>query len=109
MRAVGYDALAVGNHELDFGVEALEALLARVDLPAVCASVSDPATGRRVPGRAVAHRGARRRAHRPGRPADAGHARHQPSIGARLSFADPAQASQPRRRSSRAGPTSSSR
>lgn len=46
--AVGYDAMAVGNHELDHGVEHLRSLLASVDLPAVCANVEDPATGRRV-------------------------------------------------------------
>jgi 2',3'-cyclic-nucleotide 2'-phosphodiesterase (5'-nucleotidase family) len=46
---VGYDALAVGNHELDFGVAHLEELLAEHALPAVCANVFDPRTGRRAP------------------------------------------------------------
>jgi len=44
-----YDAMAVGNHELDFGVAHLEALLAEHDVPAVCANVFDPHTGRRAP------------------------------------------------------------
>jgi 2',3'-cyclic-nucleotide 2'-phosphodiesterase (5'-nucleotidase family) len=46
---VGYDAMAVGNHELDHGVAHLERLLAAHPLPAVCANVVDPATGGRVP------------------------------------------------------------
>jgi 2',3'-cyclic-nucleotide 2'-phosphodiesterase (5'-nucleotidase family) len=49
LSALDYDAMAVGNHELDYGREHLEALLARTRLPAVCANVRDPATGTRVP------------------------------------------------------------
>jgi 2',3'-cyclic-nucleotide 2'-phosphodiesterase (5'-nucleotidase family) len=45
---VGYDALAVGNHELDHGVAHLEGLLEATDLVAVCANVMDPRTGQRV-------------------------------------------------------------
>lgn len=46
---VGYDAMAVGNHELDHGVDHLVTMLGEVELPAVCANVEDPATGERIP------------------------------------------------------------
>ena len=49
LRGMDYDALAIGNHELDHGVEHLAALLAQLDLPAVCANVFDPRTGERAP------------------------------------------------------------
>ncbi len=48
LAALDYDAMAVGNLELDYGREHLEALLARAELPAVCANVRDPSTGARV-------------------------------------------------------------
>jgi len=37
--AVGYDALCVGNHELDHGLEPLKRMLSDYRLPAVCANV----------------------------------------------------------------------
>ncbi len=40
---VGFDALCVGNHELDHGVAELERILAETRLPAVVANVRDPA------------------------------------------------------------------
>ena len=46
---VGYDAMAVGNHELDHGVGHLEDLLAEVRPPALCANVFDPARDARAP------------------------------------------------------------
>ena len=46
---VGYDAMAVGNHELDHGVAHLASMLSEVELPALCANVEDPATNERVP------------------------------------------------------------
>lgn len=36
---VGYDAMAVGNHELDHGVEPLAAMIADFGVPALCANV----------------------------------------------------------------------
>src|SRR5262245_7658258 len=49
LQRLGYDGLAVGNHELDHGVQHLEELLAGADLPALCANVFDPRTGERAP------------------------------------------------------------
>lgn len=46
LSAVGYDAMCVGNHELDRGVPAFEALLAEIQPPAICANVYRD--GRRV-------------------------------------------------------------
>lgn len=48
LAAIGYDAMCIGNHELDAGRAALEALLERVRPPAVLANVRDPGTGERV-------------------------------------------------------------
>ena len=48
MTRVGFDAMAVGNHELDYGVEHLERLINTVSPPALCANVRDPDTGERV-------------------------------------------------------------
>ncbi|MCB9916205.1 MAG: bifunctional metallophosphatase/5'-nucleotidase [Planctomycetes bacterium] len=45
---VGYDALAVGNHDLDWGVPELAATLEEVKLPAVCANVRVEPGGPRV-------------------------------------------------------------
>lgn len=39
---VGYDAMAVGNHEFDHGVAMLESHLAALDLPALLSNVSEP-------------------------------------------------------------------
>lgn len=47
MVAVGYDALCVGNHELDHGVESFVARLQTAGVPAVLANVRD-ASGERV-------------------------------------------------------------
>ena len=48
MAEVGYDAMAVGNHELDHGVSHFASMLDEVDLPAVCSNVVNPATGQRI-------------------------------------------------------------
>ncbi|MDA1265423.1 MAG: bifunctional UDP-sugar hydrolase/5'-nucleotidase [Planctomycetota bacterium] len=42
MAAVGYDALAVGNHEFDHGVDVLEAHLGAVRVPALLANATQP-------------------------------------------------------------------
>ncbi|MDF1838850.1 MAG: bifunctional UDP-sugar hydrolase/5'-nucleotidase [Planctomycetota bacterium] len=39
---VGYDAMAVGNHEFDHGVAELESHLAALDIPALLANTSEP-------------------------------------------------------------------
>lgn len=48
MAHVGYDAMAVGNHELDHGVEVLRDSLSELGLPAVCANVRVQEGGARV-------------------------------------------------------------
>lgn len=47
LAGVGYDAMALGNHELDHGLEALEGMLAEAELPAVCANLRLSAGGER--------------------------------------------------------------
>jgi len=49
LAGVGYDALAVGNHELDYGVEHLAGLIADLELPALCANLRLAPEGERVP------------------------------------------------------------
>lgn len=46
MNAVGYDAMAVGNHEFDLGLDALEKLAASARFPFLGANVVSSATGR---------------------------------------------------------------
>ncbi len=48
MKAVGYDAVCVGNHEFDFGVPHLVALLRDSKLPSVLANVLERKTNQRV-------------------------------------------------------------
>lgn len=45
---VGYDAMAVGNHEFDLGLAPLRRMLDESGLPAVCANVRTAADGERV-------------------------------------------------------------
>jgi 5'-nucleotidase / UDP-sugar diphosphatase len=45
---VGYDAMAVGNHELDHGLEILTAMIAKTGLPATNANVLEEAGGEHV-------------------------------------------------------------
>lgn len=47
--AVGYDALAVGNHEFDAGWESLKNLVPKLKGAALSANTRDAKTGRRVP------------------------------------------------------------
>lgn len=49
LAAIGYDAMCVGNHEFDFGVPNLRAILDEAQVPAVCANLIDRKTGERVP------------------------------------------------------------
>lgn len=37
--ALGYDAIAVGNHDFDYGAEALDNLIQNVDAPVLCANL----------------------------------------------------------------------
>ena len=46
MNALGYDALAVGNHEFDAGRESLESAIAAAHFPFLAANVVDTRTGR---------------------------------------------------------------
>lgn len=39
--AMGYDAIGLGNHDFDFGIEALEAFCADTRVPVVCASLEE--------------------------------------------------------------------
>jgi len=48
LAAVGYDALCVGNHELDYGTAHLSSLIEDCGLPAVCANVRLSEGGPRV-------------------------------------------------------------
>ena len=63
MARLGFDAVCVGNHELDHGLANLERLLAETRLPAVLANVRNPATERGLEGttpwRIVERRGVR--------------------------------------------------
>ena len=48
MNRVGYDVVALGNHEFDYGMEQLYGLTGRLDATVVCANLSDLRTGRTV-------------------------------------------------------------
>ncbi len=39
MRNVGYDAITIGNHEFDFGVPRMQAILPRINVPVICANL----------------------------------------------------------------------
>lgn len=45
---VGYDAMAVGNHELDHGLAQLSSMISERGLPATCANVRELASGERI-------------------------------------------------------------
>jgi 2',3'-cyclic-nucleotide 2'-phosphodiesterase (5'-nucleotidase family) len=45
MNALGYDAMALGNHELDLGQEACLGLLEMAEFPVLCANLVDRETG----------------------------------------------------------------
>lgn len=47
MNSLRYDAMTVGNHELDFGEDNLRALAARSTSPFLCANLYEEATGKR--------------------------------------------------------------
>ena len=46
MNAAGYDAMTVGNHELDFGIDNLKALAKDADFPILCADMTTEPTAR---------------------------------------------------------------
>ncbi len=48
MNRVGYDVVALGNHEFDFGMEQLFALAKRLEATTVCANLRDLRTGKPV-------------------------------------------------------------
>ena len=48
MNAAGYDAMTVGNHELDFGIDNLKALAKDADFPILCADITTEADGKTV-------------------------------------------------------------
>lgn len=39
MKAVGYDAVTLGNHEFDYGVTRMQELIPQIDAPVVCANL----------------------------------------------------------------------
>ncbi|MEL7282083.1 MAG: bifunctional 2',3'-cyclic-nucleotide 2'-phosphodiesterase/3'-nucleotidase [Pseudomonadota bacterium] len=39
MEAMGYDAIGLGNHEFNYGLDRLEDILAQTDIPVICANV----------------------------------------------------------------------
>lgn len=39
MRNVGYDAITIGNHEFDFGVPRMQAILPRINVHVICANL----------------------------------------------------------------------
>jgi 2',3'-cyclic-nucleotide 2'-phosphodiesterase (5'-nucleotidase family) len=45
MNSVGYDAMAIGNHEFDFGEERLSALIGRARFPVLAANIRVKSTG----------------------------------------------------------------
>ena len=45
LRSVGYDAVALGNHEFDWGQEALQSLAQAVEAPVLCANLVEEASG----------------------------------------------------------------
>ena len=48
MKAVGYDAITMGNHEFDYGMERMFQLLRQVPVPVVCCNLYDVKMGRSV-------------------------------------------------------------
>lgn len=46
MNAVGYDAMTIGNHELDFGAEGLRALMGKASFPILAANIRERDTGK---------------------------------------------------------------
>lgn len=48
MAAAGYDAMTVGNHELDFGIDNLKALAKDAKFPILCANMTTEADGKTV-------------------------------------------------------------
>ncbi len=48
MQAMGYDAVTLGNHEFDYGMERMFELLRQVPVPVVCCNLHDVRTGRLV-------------------------------------------------------------
>jgi 2',3'-cyclic-nucleotide 2'-phosphodiesterase (5'-nucleotidase family) len=48
MKAVGYDAITMGNHEFDYGMERMFQLLRQVPVPVICCNLYDVKLGRSV-------------------------------------------------------------
>ena len=48
MNAAGYDAMTVGNHELDYGLDNLKALAETAEFPILCADMTTEADGKTV-------------------------------------------------------------
>ncbi|MDQ7822633.1 MAG: 5'-nucleotidase C-terminal domain-containing protein [Candidatus Eremiobacteraeota bacterium] len=49
MNYLGYDAMALGNHEFDWGMKKLDEQLSRLRFPVVCANLVQKANGRPLP------------------------------------------------------------
>jgi 2',3'-cyclic-nucleotide 2'-phosphodiesterase (5'-nucleotidase family) len=46
--ALGYDAVALGNHEFDYGLETLKGLISDIKVPVVCSNLIEQSTGKRA-------------------------------------------------------------
>ena len=46
MNMVGYDAMALGNHEFDYGADVLEQRMSEMDFPALAANITVKSTGK---------------------------------------------------------------
>ena len=60
MNLMGYDAMTIGNHEFDFGLENMAELFRMADFPVVCSNYDVTGYGTRRTGEALYHLGARR-------------------------------------------------
>lgn len=49
MNAMGYDAAALGNHEFNFGLDAIHALCAKANFPVLSANIAIAANGKTTP------------------------------------------------------------
>ncbi|MCL5037229.1 MAG: bifunctional metallophosphatase/5'-nucleotidase [Chloroflexi bacterium] len=49
MDFAGYDAMAVGNHEFDWGIDKMGKTLKKAKFPVLCANVTDTKTGKPLP------------------------------------------------------------
>ena len=56
MNHLGYDAIGIGNHDFDFGIDYLRSCLGQLAAPAVCSNIRSPAPPRNKPHTALGTR-----------------------------------------------------